>query len=340
MASVKNTPKAIVQQMKNRKALTQPEFLEDDQADVATQPMAEATPKAKKASPKKTPAKEILPVKKASPKPKKASEVKKGGPKRHRKILRDNEYGITNNALKRLALRAGITTVSVDSYAQMKEVIKEFLENVIGRAVLVMEHRRGKTIMYKDVNYGLKSSGYRELYGVPGELKTCPVSERKTIKSQIQDYQNNGHGCVFLSQLPFSRYVRQITQDFKLDVRFSDDAIGAIQIAMEDHLSEILIKAQLMMVHVKRNTLFPNDILLVSKIMKPLEYDPRVYEKDKMEKQEKAIKRSVNKQKKAQPVIEDNDEDDEEYQPDEDTTTSDGETTEIDETDVEEEEEE
>ena len=166
-------------------------------------------------------------------------------------------------------------------------------------------------------------------------LKTCPVSERKTVKSQIQDYQNNGHGCVFLAQLPFSRYVREITQDFQTDVRFSDDAIGAIQVATEDHLTEILIKAQMLMVHVKRNTLFPNDILLVSKMMKPLEYDPRVYEKDKAEKQEKAIKRSVNKQKKAQPTIEEDDEEDEEYTPDEEATTSDGDTTEIDEEDEE-----
>ena len=342
MASVKNTPKAIVQQMKNRKALTQPEFVEDDQANVATQPMIEATPKAKKAStakkvsPKKASvAKEEVPVKKVSPKPKKASEVKKGGRKKFLKILRDNEHGLTDNSLKRLALRAGITTVSAGSYNQMKAIIKEFLQDVLSRATTVMTHRRGKTIMIKDVKYGLEASGYRKLYGVPGDLKTCPVSERKTVKSQIQDYQNNGHGCVFLAQLPFSRYVREITQDFQTDVRFSDDAIGAIQVATEDHLTEILIKAQMLMVHVKRNTLFPNDILLVSKMMKPLEYDPRVYEKDKAEKQEKAIKRSVNKQKKAQPTIEEDDEEDEEYTPDEEATTSDGETTEIDEEDEE-----
>ena len=54
--------------------------------------------------------------------------LKKGGAKRHRKVLRDNIQGITKPAIRKLAKRGG--------------VLKVFLKNIIRDAVTYTEHAK------------------------------------------------------------------------------------------------------------------------------------------------------------------------------------------------------
>ena len=88
----------------------------------------------------------------------------KGGTKRHRKILRDNIQGITKPAIRRLARRGGVKRISGLIYEETRNVLKNFLENIIKDAVTYTEHARRKTVTAMDVIYALKRQG-KTLYG-------------------------------------------------------------------------------------------------------------------------------------------------------------------------------
>lgn len=59
---------------------------------------------------------------------------------------------------------------------------------------------------------------------------------------------------------PFRRLVREITQDFKSDMRFTDASLQAIQEAAEIFLTETFHKADMARKHAKRLTVDINDI--------------------------------------------------------------------------------
>ena len=91
----------------------------------------------------------------------------KPGPKRHRKVLRDNIQGITKPAIRRLARRGGVKRISGTIYEETREVLRQFLESVVQDAVTYTEHAKRKTVTALDVVYALKRQG-RNLYGFGG----------------------------------------------------------------------------------------------------------------------------------------------------------------------------
>jgi histone H4 len=93
--------------------------------------------------------------------------LRKGGGKRHRKVLRNNIQGITKPEIRRLARRGGVKRISSLVYEETRSVLKTFLENVIRDAVTYTEHARRKTVTAMDVVYALKRQG-RTLYGFGG----------------------------------------------------------------------------------------------------------------------------------------------------------------------------
>ena len=52
------------------------------------------------------------------------------GPKRHRKVLRDNIQGITKPAIRRLARRGGVKRISALIYEETRGVLKKFRDAV------------------------------------------------------------------------------------------------------------------------------------------------------------------------------------------------------------------
>lgn len=85
--------------------------------------------------------------------------------KRHRTvILRDNAQGITKPAIRRLARRAGVKRISGLIYEETRSVLRHFLEQTIGDAVIYTEHAQRKTVTAMDVVYALKRAG-RPIYG-------------------------------------------------------------------------------------------------------------------------------------------------------------------------------
>ena len=56
--------------------------------------------------------------------------LRKGGAKRHRKILRDNIQAITKPAIRRLARRVGVQRISGFIYEETRGVLAEVESNV------------------------------------------------------------------------------------------------------------------------------------------------------------------------------------------------------------------
>lgn len=68
-----------------------------------------------------------------------------------------------------------------------------------------------------------------------------------------------------IRKLPFQRLVREIAQDFKNDLRFTETALGALQEAAEDYLTKALKEANDLAVYAGRVTLHAEDLRYVHK---------------------------------------------------------------------------
>ena len=94
----------------------------------------------------------------------------KVGAKRHtKKAIRETILGITKPAIRRLARRGGVKRISALIYEESRNVLKNFLENVIRDSVTYCEHAKRKTVTALDVVYALKRQG-KTLYGFGGWL--------------------------------------------------------------------------------------------------------------------------------------------------------------------------
>ena len=81
---------------------------------------------------------------------------------------------------------------------------------------------------------------------------------------EIRRYQKTTE--LLIRKLPFNRLVREITQDFKTDLRFQAQAIGALQEAAEAYLVGLFEDTNLCAIHAKRVTIMPKDIQLARRI--------------------------------------------------------------------------
>jgi histone H3 len=81
---------------------------------------------------------------------------------------------------------------------------------------------------------------------------------------EIRKYQKGTD--LLIRKLPFQRLVREIAQDFKLDLRFQSTAILALQEASESYLVGLFEDTNLCAIHAKRVTIMPKDIQLARRI--------------------------------------------------------------------------
>ena len=72
--------------------------------------------------------------------------------------------------------------------------------------------------------------------------------------------------ALLIRRLPFQRLVREITQDFKTDLRFQSAAILCLQEAAEAYLVRLFDDANLCAIQARRVTIMPKDILLARQI--------------------------------------------------------------------------
>jgi histone H3 len=80
----------------------------------------------------------------------------------------------------------------------------------------------------------------------------------------IRRYQKSTE--LLIRKLPFQRLVREIVQDFKLDLRFQSHAMAALQEATEAYAVGLFEDTNLAAIHAKRVTIMPKDIQLARRI--------------------------------------------------------------------------
>ena len=81
---------------------------------------------------------------------------------------------------------------------------------------------------------------------------------------EIRKYQKSTE--LLIRKAPFQRLVREISQDFKTDLRFQSTSILALQEAAEAHQIGVLEDSNLCAIHAKRVTIMPKDIQLARRI--------------------------------------------------------------------------
>ena len=81
---------------------------------------------------------------------------------------------------------------------------------------------------------------------------------------EIRKYQKGSE--LLIRKLPFQRFVREIAQGFKTDLRFQGSALAALQEASEAYLVALFEDANLAAIHAKRVTIMPKDMLLSLKV--------------------------------------------------------------------------
>ena len=81
---------------------------------------------------------------------------------------------------------------------------------------------------------------------------------------EIRFYQKST--ALLLRHIPFLRLIREVAQDFKMDLRFTVDATYTLQCASEDYLVRLFEDSNLCAIHVKRVTIMPKDVQLARRI--------------------------------------------------------------------------
>ena len=110
--------------------------------------------------------------------------------------------------------------------------------------------RRNAAKAYKFIQPGMKK---------PHRYRPGTVALR-----EIRKYQKSTD--LLIRKLPFQRLVKEISQDFKIDLRFQSAAIAALQTAAEAYLVSMFEDANLCAIHAKRVTIMPKDIRLARRI--------------------------------------------------------------------------
>ena len=71
---------------------------------------------------------------------------------------------------------------------------------------------------------------------------------------------------LLIHKLPFQRLVLEVAQDFKTDLCFQREAIGALQEVAEAYLVDLFDDTNLCAIHARHVTIMPKDIQLARRI--------------------------------------------------------------------------
>lgn len=126
-----------------------------------------------------------------------------------------------------------------------------------------------RTKQTQKVNYGEKHPRKEYLKRDP-RSKTNITKAKKRFKPgtvalrEIRKFQKNTD--LLIRKLPFQRLVREVAQDFKIDLRFQGSALAALQEASEAYLVGLFEDTNLCAIHAKRVTIMNKDIHLARRI--------------------------------------------------------------------------
>ena len=97
--------------------------------------------------------------------------------------------------------------------------------------------------------------------GIKKPRRYCPGT---VALRQIRKYQKTTD--LLLRKAPFQRLIREISLDFKSNLRYQGSAILALQEASKDYLVRLLEDTNMCAIHSKRVTIMPKDIQLARHI--------------------------------------------------------------------------
>jgi len=116
----------------------------------------------------------------------------------------------------------------------------------------------------------------RKALATKAARKSCPPGSGTGVKKphrfrpgsvalrEIRKFQKSTN--LLLRKRPFARLVREIACDFKADLRFQAEAVGAIQEIAEAYLVGLFEDANLCCIHAHRVTIQTKDIQLARRI--------------------------------------------------------------------------
>jgi len=105
----------------------------------------------------------------------------------------------------------------------------------------------------------------KSMVGAAGGVKKPHRYRPGTVAlREIRRYQKSTE--LLIRQLPFQRLVREVAQDFKVDLQFQGSSIQAAQEASEAYLVNLFEDNNLCAIHTKRVTIMPKDIQLARRI--------------------------------------------------------------------------
>ncbi|KAM0841575.1 hypothetical protein ACQ4PT_058923 [Festuca glaucescens] len=95
------------------------------------------------------------------------------------------------------------------------------------------------------------------------------------VLQEIRKYQKSTE--LLIRKLPFQRLVREITQDFKTDLRFQSSAVSALQEATEAYLVGLFEGTNLCAIHAKCVTIMPKDIQREPRLLRVCSSDVEMF---------------------------------------------------------------
>lgn len=186
-------------------------------------------------------------------------------------------------------------------YDELRMVMKVYTEEIVKDMVIFVEHDRRKTVQTEDLEASLEMHGIQLAAGLnPNAKKTksiqsCnsrgksgPTKKSKTktdapatggIKKPHRfrpgtrairaiRYQQKNSDCLAIPKANFDRLTREIAQDYKDDLRFSEGVIELLQLVVEDYMVDVCADAYRCTLFAGRDTIQPKDIHLAREIRK------------------------------------------------------------------------
>lgn len=105
-----------------------------------------------------------------------------------------------------------------------------------------------------------ESGEKKDKSGEPNLVKKHKFRSGTVALREIRKYQKST--SLLIPSLPFERLVRDIAQDYENDLRFTEEALKAIQSAAETYMTETLSNAERLSIHRGGLTLEPEDLAL------------------------------------------------------------------------------
>ena len=169
-----------------------------------------------------------------------------------KKPLRDNITGIKNPSIKRIATQAGIKSLSGEIYEEVRGKIKAYVETMLQRVSIYLEHAGKKTVTTEDVSAATSDTKYYHDGGGCGCCEDKKYDGKRSPKTESLNLQ--------IQRLPFFRYLKEVAQDLNTSMKFSEGAVDAIQALTENHVRKLLRGANIIANHSGRTTVTSKDL--------------------------------------------------------------------------------